>query len=510
MSPCVTIHHLPDELLVEIVNILREQKSLSPPWFHLTFVCHRWRAVILDYPLFWTKINATGDIERTQSFLERSKSFPIDLTISDYPSQDIQRRSLTSLLSDHIHRIKYLTLKPRYAEDVMQRIDSPFPILEWLNLERESGDSPLIVRFGISPPAPRLKYLWISRSTLDWNSSLYKGLSSLSLSSAFRAEPFVGDFLNVLEACPSLENLRLKDFHLREFIPEDFFEEGDVIPDDFTIPEDPRTIELPLLKKCYVSGYCESIANLLRHIDIPSCSRVSLWFLPGYDRQTSDRFWVLPSDLHTHMPLVPHSTDMQLTSRLHNLYPQFEGAQWNTDLVLTAPEVSGQPNLWIYVPLVYKDIKPNFFESAFALVQPFSITTLKIEFDFTCVTRRMWREALTGLRSLVTLRITAAHCKAQCISAAPAEVYNVLGTKADAHQVICPKLEQLHLRHVNLGPVTARLLHIALQLRALSNAKLQYLDIDDWHSRGEVQWEWPDFLKVADEFSQNKRDAETF
>lgn len=486
-SPCATIHHLPDELLVEIAHIFREQWSFEPRWLLLTFVCHRWRAVFLDYTPFWTKINATGDVERTRLYLERSKSSPIDLKISHYLYQDIQRRTITSLLSHHTHRIKGLSVGSQYAEDVIQHLGSPFPILERLDLLPSSYNPPMI---SLSPVAPRIKTLRVSQSTLDWRSPLFKDLSSLELSSAFRFRPCLHQFLDVLEACPSLESLCLE--------PDFEFESS---AGGAPAIEESRSIKLPLLRRCHIDGNRCSIITLLQHIDIPCCRRVSFstCMLSPDLPQSPEQSWVLRKDLHSRIPLIRDSTDLRLTSG------PVSCNLWDANLWVSAPGTSFS----VFAPLIPRYSKPAVFESTFALVQSFSITTVTIKFDFTCVTRQMWRDALTSLPSLLVLRIAVViPSDAQSISAA--EIYPVLGIKPYPHEIICPRLNDFGLFCVKLEPDTVLLLHTALRLRVLSNAKLQCLNIDGWYPLREVQWEWPDFSEVVDEFSQHKRNSDYF
>lgn len=493
-TPSITIEHLPTELLVEIIRQLRSMIGVTPPWFHTTFVCHRWRTIILGYAPFWTRIETTN-LEQATAYLERSKISPIDLTVTNFPPDEDQRRVLTSLLSPHIHRTKVLSVGVQHVEDLIRYLGISFPILEIFCVLPGSDDIPYEIH--ISLDAPCIHQLRVSQATLDWESTLYKNLKSLWLLFAFEILPTIHKFLDVLEACPLLSVLYLADFSLDN--PE--------IP----VTQETRSIRLQHLEECHIGGTRSDVATLLRHINIPSCESFSIDFRPSSRAQKCSNLWVLPQDTSSRFPFIRDSTNVQLEIDLPRTAtsadPKFLNQKCDVRVDLSFGDDDSSA-FSVSFPAVSTRLRPVILDSAIAFVQPFAITTLVVAYDFENI-HTSWETTLLKfprLKSLTVIAIT--YDAVQSLRAA--KLYAALSFRSTSHQVVCPNLEELYLFRFKLNSTLVDLLRSILDIRALLGSRLRSLDIEDWYPMEEVRHVWPDFSNGVDEFSESERSLETF
>ncbi|KAF8555351.1 hypothetical protein OG21DRAFT_911351 [Imleria badia] len=80
------ISHLPTEILAGIFILCArdydgEDEDLSlPTWVNVSYVCHQWREVALNYPALWTYVSAMSP-RWTEEFLDRSKKALLKIRI---------------------------------------------------------------------------------------------------------------------------------------------------------------------------------------------------------------------------------------------------------------------------------------------------------------------------------------------------------------------------------------------------------------------------------------------
>ncbi|EKM53926.1 uncharacterized protein PHACADRAFT_257433 [Phanerochaete carnosa HHB-10118-sp] len=48
-------------------------------WMAISWVCRRWRAVVLNAPVLWTNIHVTDPMEPVKAYLERSQDMPLSI-----------------------------------------------------------------------------------------------------------------------------------------------------------------------------------------------------------------------------------------------------------------------------------------------------------------------------------------------------------------------------------------------------------------------------------------------
>lgn len=113
-NPLVPINRLPVELLPVIILLTASPTSTNCyPYLPYTWVCHHWRSVMIQDPVFWTFIRHepwwdicnTGQLQFTRELIRRSKSAELDLILPGA----MQFQDLFATKSHHIRRLWFTT-----------------------------------------------------------------------------------------------------------------------------------------------------------------------------------------------------------------------------------------------------------------------------------------------------------------------------------------------------------------------------------------------------------------
>ncbi|KAG6335962.1 hypothetical protein ID866_3115 [Astraeus odoratus] len=213
-----------------------------PPFQLLaSHICRHWRNVALETPSLWNKIYISDDdsppFDRVTTYLQRSKSLPLDITIgwepSDYVEQlvelpeDVDFEALLALLVPHIPKWRYLRVDVTSYEHMFIFLktvaDPSIPAasqLEELELHHyEDSESLIFLRpdlahhitiFNGSTPPLKSVDLWGVH--VDWNQSWLRSANLLALQLAYHTEdvrPSWAAFSTMLRRSPALEMLYL-------------------------------------------------------------------------------------------------------------------------------------------------------------------------------------------------------------------------------------------------------------------------------------------------------------
>ncbi|KAH9949180.1 hypothetical protein B0H21DRAFT_889979 [Amylocystis lapponica] len=256
------INQLPNELVVEILSHLREDKD-DMAWIRATSICRHWRSVALSTPKLWSNIHVT--FTRGLSFLRAclNRARDIDVAISIDKDVGINVEWLR-LLSSHKTNIVSMELPIHPVYILPAEIDAalkfPMPKLEFLALTTRFSDHVLL-----EPAAgqfPCLRSLTLDNVSLRWTPSVFSSIVSLCLANHnnFKSSP-LKTFLGAVEACPHLQSLELVEFH----------------PDRKAVPGRLPPIVLPQLRKLLVANHiAEDISFFFDLLDLPSGCNVSL------------------------------------------------------------------------------------------------------------------------------------------------------------------------------------------------------------------------------------------
>jgi hypothetical protein len=309
------ISSLPTEVIAAIFSILHYYevplaggKPDHLAWLHVTHVCHQWREIVLNNPLFWNHIDFTKlTLAGAAEMLVRAKKAPLYLKAwtTGYPWDRARFNALQNEVQSRITDICHLEISAdaSFLHRTLERLASPAPTLESLLLSTELNyELRTISRASIpdtlfDATAPRLSCLHLHRCNISWKSPLLKGLRSLEIRTLSKhMRPSLTDWLDALDEMQQLRELIL---HSASPIAPPF-------PVDIE-----RIVTLPFLTHLGISTSVERCALALSHLTLPALTQ--LWISArSVLLNGSDALKLLPY-------VVRHSHRFQDTQPLQNM-----------------------------------------------------------------------------------------------------------------------------------------------------------------------------------------------
>jgi len=257
------INKIPPEVFVLIPNFwnmyVRDRNIIA-----LTHVCRAWREIFVSRPSLWTDFDCL-DEEKTRIYLERSKSSPIDLSLT-------RNRDMTlcdpffQIIPRATGRLRSLFVEGP-SEDIRtitSHLSHPAPLLEHLSISctgRPPHRHPVITStlFNGDLSPLRILRLVLVRTELPWRNMV--NLTSFTLSDTPPGAVSVEQFLDFFESAPSLEEVELY----------------------FVTPtagaQNRRLVSLACLKSMLINGDGPS-SVLLDHLLIPVGAKLEIWVDP--------------------------------------------------------------------------------------------------------------------------------------------------------------------------------------------------------------------------------------
>ena len=253
-------------------------------WLGVAHVCHRWREIALDDPVFWSyidfsKLTSAGAAE----ILTRAKTKPLHLEARDsyrFWDNDARYRAFKTVLQAHASNIchRSITAQPSNLYRIFNGLASPAPTLEYLSLSQASEgmcSKVCIPNTLFDGTTPRLSCLEIHNCIISWKSPLLKGLKYLEIHSPRpHVRPCLTDWLDALDEMPQLTRLIL---HWAS-------PHAPLFPFDIE-----RTITLPSLTHLHISATVRECALALAHLALPAlaklCLTVASYDTTGYEVQ---------------------------------------------------------------------------------------------------------------------------------------------------------------------------------------------------------------------------------
>ncbi|KAG5352093.1 hypothetical protein E4T56_gene12833 [Termitomyces sp. T112] len=256
----------------------------------LMLVCRYWSEVALNTPVLWTKISVSphDTLSKTRRKLERSKSCPLDISITFEPrleyTTSVTKHVINAmeLIRPALWRTKSFRLsvpnRPQ-AHAALLRCQEDAPLLETLSIhihhsmQDDAYSSPLLPLF--KGHTPRLKSCSLTSFNFGWDRRLISNLRILKLAGYFNAfTPSASTLLSVLRQCPDLEELALRN------ISGPSVDSDTCRSDDLTPPPSSKSIQLRRLTK--ISFYYSGIGlteQIMAHIAYPNLQSLEMCYL---------------------------------------------------------------------------------------------------------------------------------------------------------------------------------------------------------------------------------------
>jgi hypothetical protein len=266
------VSSLPTEIITIIFSFLPHMLSAISPhkkrdplvWLRVSHVCHQWRDIALNQPVFWSHVDFTNiSSEGAAEILARAKTVPLYLEARGLGSHrdNTQFSAFQEELRSCVSRIRHLLIsaKPQYLRKSLDGLVSPAPTLNRLSLSSERKWPRVVVPetlFGGKMPS--LSTLELSNCDISWESSLLKGLQCLEIGSlSANARPSLPVWLDALN-----EMQQLKALTLHSASP--------IAPPIDPVVEVERTVTLPFLTHLHISSSANNCALVLAHLNLPA------------------------------------------------------------------------------------------------------------------------------------------------------------------------------------------------------------------------------------------------
>ncbi|KAH9070754.1 hypothetical protein EDB83DRAFT_2262296 [Lactarius deliciosus] len=277
LAPISSLH---PELFATILSILRlppsgtfllggeSDRHLS--WLNVAHVCHEWRELALDHPVFWSHVDFTTLTPAgATEMLVRAKSVPLYLEawVPKYHWDGPRFSTFQKELQPRVSHICQLAMsaEPFGLDRALEGLVSPAPTLEYLSLsgkKKKYTKQPFVPDTIFDGSTPRLSRLELQDCDISWKSPLFRGLRHLIIHTlSADARPSLSVWLNALNEMPRLQTLVLHSA-------------SPIAP---TFPFDvERTVTLPSLLYINISASPEDCGLALAHLVLPALTSLCL------------------------------------------------------------------------------------------------------------------------------------------------------------------------------------------------------------------------------------------
>ena len=309
----IPINKLPPEILSSILEHRDSEQDLVTS----THVCRHWRSNLTSHPSLWTCFLFTGqtyDVDRTLTYLERSKSAPLDvmMQLNSSPDLEVFRR-----IAPHIARTRSLVIQGMDRPEIDAAcllLRTPSPTLVYLEVRAHRGLVHLPDDF-LGQQAPSLHSVTFGGIHPSFESYLpLPSLIDFNLSLPEGADPFhVGGLFRFLSNCPQLKKVHIESKAISQDIPPD------------------GIISLESLAE--LDYTCDPVGRILPYLRLPRLGRlrVTFPFRSGQVQKLSD---LLPHGGHT---LLSGTTEISHYSYESSQEVQFRGMGTDVSFAMSRP-----------------------------------------------------------------------------------------------------------------------------------------------------------------------------
>ncbi|KZV61945.1 hypothetical protein PENSPDRAFT_658532 [Peniophora sp. CONT] len=421
----VPIGRLPDEILETLFLCFRDtcaesessavNASLrSPGWVSKTWVCHRFRALCLGYPLLWSRI---GDYRHKWmfAFVQRSIPSPMDV----HMNIDLHGKYPLKRILESVFRMRTLELEGdalTMRDRVLPRLNIPAPELATLSLRTHGHiyginsaailNANNIIDNAFRNEVPRLRRLEIGRIVHIYPSSplISSLLEHLDIEGSYAA----AELLGLLQETPGLCSLAAKSMNLSAYQT-----------NQWAAFESLKTLDLPRLSSFKLEiTFVEQVAHLLQTMKVPALCSTSLT-LTSFPFISTKDVTVLPA-LSSLLQQSNNNTGFQ-SLRLHPVTRYTEGYSvcervylWHAPCAGTDSKISyiHPPLAQAYIefrPLATRPVTPAyallpFYKHICADLPLGGVKTLTIEMEYV-FTSHEWADVLRPLSRVEHLKL---------------------------------------------------------------------------------------------------------
>ncbi|KAH9041368.1 hypothetical protein EDB85DRAFT_2108767 [Lactarius pseudohatsudake] len=243
-------------------------------WLRVAHVCHQWREIALNQPLFWSHVDFTiFSSAGTAGILSRAKTVPLQLE-ARVPYRLWGNARLSAFqkeLQDRVSHVSHLAIsaEPFQLRKILNGLASPAPTLKCLSLSsveyhaRTILDQVDVLDTLFDGSTPRLSGLELCNCDISWDLLLLRGLKHLDIRTPIE-RPSLSVWLDALEQMPQLKTLIL---HLASPIAPP----GDSLPHDVY-----RAVTLPSITLFGISSPARDCGLALAHLILPALASLYL------------------------------------------------------------------------------------------------------------------------------------------------------------------------------------------------------------------------------------------
>ena len=284
----------------------------------LTHVCRAWRGVFISRSSLWTELDCV-DADKTLTYIERSKSSPINLSLRPYREYDLSPDGpFFQITPNAIGRLKslFINVAPWDLESVVaNHLSHPAPFLERMVVDGNPGaelDNPVLAPMLFDGDLSSLRELYLQSvdTKLPWKNMA--NLTTFRL--AHTSSVSFNQLLDFFENAPLLRQVTL-----RSSTPTSGAQEG-------------RSVSLPCLKRMDIADSVPS-SLLLNHLLIPVGARLTI----EADIRPSPMRDLLPRSLDNLMNLSDFTTIQLYDTYLPNL--EFSGPNGEVCMAQRTPQL---------------------------------------------------------------------------------------------------------------------------------------------------------------------------
>ncbi len=471
----IPISRLPLETLAAIFSILSASAwntgddKLS--WIRVAHVCHRWREAALNHPRIWSYINFDKLTSAgVAGMLSRAKMAPLYLE-ADVIFGVASSSALVEQIEAHISHTCHLRVRG-YLPDVLHRLVSSAPILEFLSLSHKSPGFALpcsdIPDNLLNCTTPSLTILKLENCNISWKSPLLKRLRTLEIiEPSTEARPKLEDWLDALDEMPQLQKLVL----------ESATPHTPIVAGPLKL-EPSRAVTLSSLTQFHIYTTAKDCAFALAHLKLPALTWLHV------DVESAD---YEGEDVHLVISYISRYVHgLQNTEPVQSILVAGEKTRaevvvWDVpdaDIKVSDPDtlrsasVSARfmfaafGNNWSY------GVDTTIFDSLLAMLPVTSVSSFTAQ-NYTRLNKEFWLDHAPRLHLLERTRLVPEAIKA---------FKDMLAEDAPPDGPRLPSLTKLILLDVMLTPLRAYVLRDMLIERVEQGVPLRVLDLSTCHA----------------------------